>query len=311
MILEINANISENEDRLKILNAFINENLESYEEYKKIKISSGASKVISFNSIPYIRGILITSENRVKVETNVDGAYVEVGRGKQIVAVGINIANLKITNLDKEIDTGIVGSYVAGDTADTVTCKNTEGEDKNYTYSILIGTEVLGPFNLDYKAFYFSSYGHSGIMFETGTIESGENNDETAALYAAEIQSKINSYSGFNAVTVEYDTENKNFIVKATNPGANNLEFVNYDYSTAELHIGMYDPVLKLGTDDYAGKKVEILTGDDAGDILEISEISHENIEFTAKASVAINPGDRYRIYDDEEDCEVDVIVLL
>ena len=310
MEFQVNANITQGDDVLKLLSAFINEEIESYENYEKVKLAAAGEKTITFNSLPYLKGILITSPNRIKVESTIGGEMTEIGRGTRIILYGANLIDLKITNLDKELDIGVVKSYTS-DTNDSIECESPDEIIKNYTFSQLIGTVVKGPFILSKKKFHFLSYGHSGVYFALGTITEGANNDETAANVAAALQTAINDNAGFESVTVTYDAAEKIFIVKATQAGAHNLEFQSYEYQTSELYIGMYDGTLKLGGDDHTGKKVEILTGNDKGDILTIGTIEFEDIEFVGNAAAAIAAGDRYRIYDPTLACEVNITVLL
>ena len=71
----------------------------------------------------------------------------------------------------------------------------------------------------------------------------------------------------------------------------------------------MSDPTLQLGTDDYAGKKLEMLSGNDAGNTYTIAAISGDQITITGDFTISPAAGDRYRIYDDDVACEVNATI--
>jgi len=311
MKIQVNVQIVGGDNIISSLPLFLNEEMTKRTEIAGLDLSAGASEVLSLGSVKYVKGILISSENRIKVESLISGEYDIRGIGKRIFIDELNVGSLKITNLDQELDVGEISSVnVAGDN-DILTVV-----DKNYTHSLLTGTKVDGPFNIGGTKFLFSIYGYTTIYFDIGiiTIVDGAGdpltNAEVAANVAAALKEKINEDMNFTAVDVTYDTDNNKFVVKAALAGAHNIEFTNdIDYKTAEIFIGMSDPTLQLGTDDYTGKKLEILSGNDAGSIYTIKDISGDQITITGDFAVDPAAGDRYRIFDDDVACEVNATI--
>ena len=311
MNIQVNVQVVDGSNVVSNLPLFLNEVIVKRSEIMGLDLAAGASEVLGLGPVGYVKGILISSENRIKVESLVSGEYDIRGIGKRIFIDELNVGSLKITNLDQELDVGEIGSINEAGVNDIITAV-----DKNYTHSLLTGTKVDGPFNISGTKFLFSIYGYSTIYFDIGTItitDSGGDpltNAEVAANVAAALKAQINENMNFTAVDVSYDTDAHKFVVKAALAGAYNIEFTsNIDYLTAELFIGMSDPTLQLGTDDYAGKKLEMLSGNDAGNTYTIAAISGDQITITGDFTISPAAGDRYRIYDDDVACEVNATI--
>jgi len=308
--LEVQTSVKfvEGSAELTSIPGFLNEILDkSKEEIGKIEIAASDSVVITPISLEYIRGLLISSDNRIKVEVDPGGGYEERGRGSKILINELNAPNIKLTNLDKEIDRAEILTVDVSGGDDIITIDNWD-DYTNYTYSKLIGTVIEGPFNLTGARFVFNIYSHTNIIVELGEI-SGDTPDDRAATAALEIEADINDQLGFEAVEVAYDTVNNYFTVTAKRSGAELIEFSNNVAGCDQLYIGMSNPTLRYGTDDYTGKMIEILTGDDAGSTYEIKAISGNQITIDGDFASEPAAGDKIRIYDPEEDCEVDVVM--
>lgn len=305
--VQLSATIVESGVRITDKTGFLNAPLDKdREDIGGVELAAGASQVIAPTSLTYIKGLIVSSDNRVKVETDAGEGYEERGRGRKIVLDQLNAPAIKITNLDKELDCAEIVSVDDSGDNDILTVDNWD-EVTNYTYTKAVGTVINGPFTLSGAGFVIDIYRHNRVGIVIGDIE-GDDSITRADEVAAAIESALQEKLGYDAIDMIYSEENERFEITLKIAGEENIEFVEMSDSD-ELEIGMSNPTVYLGTDDYTGKKIEVLTGDDVGSTYTIAAITGNTITISGSMENAPSAGDKLRIYDDTEECEVDVVM--
>ena len=132
MNIQVNVQVVDGSNVVSNLPLFLNEVIVKRSEITGLDLAAGASEVLGLGPLGYVKGILISSENRIKVESLISGEYDIRGIGKRIFIDELNVGSLKITNLDQELDVGEIGSINEAGVNDIITAV-----DKNYTHSLL------------------------------------------------------------------------------------------------------------------------------------------------------------------------------
>ena len=286
--------------------------IEKYESYNSLRIDANETKVIASNGLKSINSVNITSENTVLLETYEGDQWKQIGRGKNIFMDGLNATSLRITNLYKDLSHGVVSDFSSGETKDSLEASNHDGSLKNYTYSKLIGTKVSPDYSPSPRGLFISIYGHSEIYVKTSELSfsSSMTQTERAQAIATEIVEAIKYAFKMDPLLCVFNVSESRFELIAKEAGAHQIDIVNYQGKTNEVTLGFFDYTFDPGTEDYSGKKIEMLSGLANQESKEIESISHENIGLSSKFSGTVVPGDRYHIIDDTAAADISIAMF-
>jgi len=250
----------------------------------------------------FVKGLIINAEHRVKV-TSGDNLVITA---RLIHAPEVNATGLTIESIDEELDNGTL-TTVATETVTAIPRHKLTISGKNYAYSKLVGTPVIAPFSIDgdYLLIGTSEHTATEVPVDDVTTIDEAGDDIVPPLTTETADAVVNAVNrGFVTAGVSgvfsfaYSDTTHCFTLTSLEPGAVFMNFFDTEFD-GRSKIGMTaSATLTYGTEDYAGKMVEFLTGDAIGTTGTILSVSGENIYLTAVLNPAPAAGDLYRIYD-------------
>jgi len=279
----------------------------------EIIVKSGESEALPAVGMDIIKGIAISSDCKVGLVSSDNSTKIT---GQNIIIDNVDESNsMTITNLGEIVDSGEIETIAQIESTTSWTITDSK---KNYSYSVLEGSPVIGPFNLEGASFSFI-FGEY-IYYENFTINDIRSKDkdgdviepplasETGEAVANAIYRAIrNCVGGIDLVNVEY-TANNTFKVTSLRPGEINMEFKDVSYSN-RMYIGMSSSTLTYGTIDYSSMKLRVISGDEARQEYVINSIGGDGIVITIPTGTEPSIDDKYELFDPTKDATVKVLV--
>ena len=291
----------------------ISETIIAYEHYPLVLDASiQESKQLVPYGLKNVKGILINADGRVQV---VNGTELKV-EGKNIYLNHVNVGDFTVKALDKLLDEGDIEVLEVEELESINRCKIT-AVDENYTYSKLISLPVMEPFALENMVFMLSISNHTTVVVQLVGIRTiGADGQplveplptETGDAVAYTFERIYNGIVGRDLIEVIYNAISHCFEIICLDYGSFNIQF-EIDEFDNRLRMGMDSPTLKLGGDDWMGKKLEFLSGTAIGDSYTIYDIEGDTIWLETIADPVPAVGDKFRIYDDA--CKISVKTMV
>ena len=268
----------------------------SFKESYTFNLGAGATKDIYFNGPSYGKGVMVNSNNMVAV-----GIGTKLAEGENIYlnktyAKALSIKNLGRVGIEAEVESAEVN-----DGKTTLTIK-----DSNFVYSTLTSTPVSEPFNVEGLEFtfkianhvilYISLYGEDGADMTTG--------DGVASSFEKIINENL---VGFDLVEVEYNDDDQ-FVIKCLSPGPHTIEFLEDDGDN-RIYLGMSNPTLELGCEDFTGQTLNMINGAANGENAVITSVDNTTIIVDADWTGALPvDGDHFYVTDLTKDATVSLL---